>query len=257
MNDRGNRVWKGSELRLAREHRREHVRHLVARKRAMTRQHLEEDNPEGPNVGALVDGFPLRLLGAHVRGGAKDEAHLGHRRRGDRRREREAAATAHSRRGVDRLGQSEVEHLHRPARRQLDVGGFQVAVDDPCAVRGLERIADLFGGMKRLVDRQWPLRDPIRQRGALDELEHQRLRIGGIFQTVDPADVGMVERGQHLRFAAEPRQPVGIVREGFGKDLQRDIPTELRIPGSIHFAHAALANQGSDLIRAKARTGSQ
>ena len=39
-------------------------------------EHLVEDDAEGPDVGALVDGLALRLLRRHVGGGADDHSHL-------------------------------------------------------------------------------------------------------------------------------------------------------------------------------------
>jgi hypothetical protein len=37
----------------------------------------------------------------------------------------------------------------------------------------------------------------------------------------------MVERGQDLRLATEPVQPVGIVSEGRRQDLQRNFATQV------------------------------
>ena len=44
-------------------------------------------------------------------------------------------------------------------------------------------------------------------------------------------DVRMIERGQHLRFPLEACQPLGVVDEGFRKDLQRNIAVELGVTG--------------------------
>ena len=41
------------------------------------------------------------------------------------------------------LGQAEVEHLHRPAARQEDVGRLDVAMQDAFGVRRVERVGDL------------------------------------------------------------------------------------------------------------------
>src|SRR5262245_45147158 len=58
----------------------------------------------------------------------------------------------------------------------------------------------------------------------------------------------MIERRQSLRLALEPREPIGIVREHFGQDLQRDVPPELGIPGAIDLAHTTRAKGGRNLI---------
>ena len=53
---------------------------------------------------------------------------------------------------------------------------------------------------------------------------------------------GMIERGEHLRFACEPREPVGVAGERVGQDLERDIAIELRVARAIHLAHPARAD---------------
>ena len=44
----------------------------------------------------------------------------------------------------------------------------------------------------------------------------------------------MVQRGEDLRLPLEPREPVGISREGFGQDLQGYIAPKLGVFGPIH-----------------------
>ena len=65
----------------------------------------------------------------------------------------------------------------------------------------------------------------------------------------------MIERGQHLRFALEPGQPLRVVDEGVGEDLQRDITVELRVPGFVDLPHAARADGGEDFVGAEGGAG--
>ena len=44
---------------------------------------------------------------------------------------------------LDGLGEAEVEHFHGSVRRDLDVRGLQVAVNDAFVVRDFERVGDL------------------------------------------------------------------------------------------------------------------
>src|SRR4030095_7555228 len=67
-------------------------------------------------------------------------------------------------------------------------------------------------------------------------------RSSGFLQPVDRADVGVVERGQDLRLALEPRQSVRIENEISRKKFDRDVPIQLRIAGAINFAHSAFAH---------------
>ena len=46
---------------------------------------------------------------------------------------------------VHRLGEAEVEDLHGAVGADLDVRGFEIAVDDPLLVGGLEGLGDLPG----------------------------------------------------------------------------------------------------------------
>ena len=65
----------------------------------------------------------------------------------------------------------------------------------------------------------------------------------------------MIQSGEELRLALKPRDALGLVLERVGKQLQRDIATELRVTRAIHFAHPAGANRGDDLVRAQPATG--
>ena len=68
---------------------------------------------------------------------------------------------------------------------------------------------------------------------------------------MDLRDVRMVERREDLRFALEPGQAIRIGGESFRQDLQGDIAVELRVVRPLHFAHAAFANLGGDLVVAE------
>jgi len=57
-------------------------------------------------------------------------------------------------RRLERLGQPEVQHLHRAVGSHLHVGRLQIAVDDALLVRRLERIGNLLRDREGLVDRQ-------------------------------------------------------------------------------------------------------
>jgi hypothetical protein len=65
---------------------------------------------------------------------------------------------------------------------------------------------------------------------------------------VDLGYVRMVQRGEDLRFTPEARHALRIVREAGGQDLQRDVASELRVPGAIHLAYAPLAEGCDDVV---------
>ena len=76
---------------------------------------------------------------------------------------------------LGQLGETEIEHLDRAVGGDLDVGGFEVAMDDALPVRGFERFGNLSGDGHRLVDAAGgPRVTLVGERRALDQLEDQR-----------------------------------------------------------------------------------
>ena len=98
----------------------------VADERRPSGDHLVQHAAERVDVGAAVDGLPLRLLGRQVRRGPE-----------------------HRRGLLDRLlrvadpRDAEVRDLHVARRGDHDVAGLDVAVDDALVVRGGERVGDV------------------------------------------------------------------------------------------------------------------
>ena len=91
-----------------------------------------------------------------------------------------------------------------PSGRTLMFAGFRSRWTMPCCVRGLERLGDLArdrAALRRSAAGR--RRDAIGERRPVDELEHERGRAVGFLEPVNAADVRVVERRQHLRFAAE------------------------------------------------------
>ena len=58
----------------------------------------------------------------------------------------------------------------------------------------------------------------------------------------------MIQRGEHTRFAFEPRQAIGIASEGFGEKLDGDAPAQLLVGRLIDIAHPAGTQVGRDLL---------
>lgn len=53
----------------------------------------------------------------------------------------------------ERFRKPTVHDFHRAVALDIDVGGFEIAVDDPLLVRGFERLGNLRGNQQRLVAR--------------------------------------------------------------------------------------------------------
>ena len=160
----------------------------------------------------------------------------------------ESARFAGSPGGLNRLGQSEVEHLDGAVGPDLDVRRFQIAMNDPRVVRGFEGIDDLPGDSEGVGDGQRTARDQGRQVIAAHQLHDEIGRACRRARVVDVRDVGMIERGQRLGLALEPGEPVGISGKGLRQDLQRHIAIQLRVVGAIDLAHATRAEPLHNLV---------
>src|SRR5207247_3564838 len=123
-----------------------------------------------------------------------------------------------------KLRQAEVDHLHHALIGRMrrvdgcalkdDVGGLQIAMDDRLLVRGFERVSNLPCDSKGFGDGEprWSTKPPG-ERLPFDELEHQAVQPGTLLDTVDGADVRMVERCQQPRLAIEPSPTICVSDE--------------------------------------------
>ena len=148
-----------------------------------------------------------------------------------------------------RLGEAEVEDLHRAVGADSDVGRLQVAVNDALVMRGFERVGNLFRNRQRVGKRHRTARDERRQVVTRDQLHDERKRGARVLEPIDSGDVRMIERGQDLRFAPKSGEPLRIGREEGGKDFERDLAIEFGIPGAIDLAHTAGPDSRQDFVR--------
>ena len=88
------------------------------------------------------------------------------------------------------------------------------------------------------------------RRLALHQFENQEPDAVGVLEPVDGADVGMIQRGEHSRFAFKAREPIGVARERLRQDLDGDVASKLRVVRPVHFAHAARTQEGLQAVPA-------
>jgi hypothetical protein len=209
---------------------------------AFAGEEFVEYNAEGEDVGAFVDGFTAGLFGAHVAGGAQDEAGGG----GGEGEGGGVVGIVVG--GLGDGGDAEVEDLYDAIGGAHYVGGFQVAVDDAFFVGGFEGGGDLAGCIERFLFRQ-----RATDGFALDELHDQRGAFGGFFEAVDLGDVGVVQRGEDFGFAGEAGEAFGVAGELGWEELDGYFAIESGVAGAPDFAHAAGADGAEDLIGADFR----
>jgi hypothetical protein len=111
---------------------------------------------------------------------------------------------------------------------------------DAFVVRVLERVNELVDDQLFLVQRKRPA-----QRLTFHQLHHDRI----LFDTIDGRDIGMIERGEHLRLAREPCHAIGILGEGFENDFDCHFAIQLGVGGAPYLAHAASTEGRKDLVR--------
>jgi hypothetical protein len=69
-----------------------------------------------------------------------------------------------------------------------------------------------------------------------------------MMQPVDDGYVGMAQGGEQLRFTLEARQPLGVLTEQLGKDLDGDAAVERGVGGLPDHAHASLPDRLEEAV---------
>ena len=162
---------------------------VLAMERPPPAEQLVQHRAETEDVRPRIERLALGLLRSHVR------------RRAHHRADRRAV----DRRGIvgagRLLGQSEIEQLDRSFRGHHDVGGFQIAMHDAFAMRGIQRFRDLHRQPHGVVDVHAAL-----ERLPFDVFEHQVIRP----DVEDLADVRMIQRGNRARFLLKARAVLAL-----------------------------------------------
>ena len=199
--------------------------------RRLAREHLIQHNAKRILVGRGGDVLGLTLLGAHVRRGSDRGADL---------RETRLARN---------LGDAEVRDNRVALVIQQDVGGLDVAMHHPPAVRITQGAGNLGEPHLHYGDRQWPvLPDHGLERRAGHILHHKVLELVGFFDGVDRDDVRMIEGSHRDRFAMEALDHARGEHEAWRHDLDRDTPVELDLAREKHSGHAAEAEGAADFV---------
>ena len=87
----------------------------------------------------------------------------------------------------------------------------------------------------------------------MDKFHDQRERTRCFLDAVNLRDVLVVQCRKQLRFALESPEPFEICREHGRKNLDRDVPVQPRVAGTIGLAHATNTELAHDLVLVYAR----
>ena len=225
----------------------------VAAERGPARHHLVQDQAQRELIGAVIDAAPGGLLGRHVLERAQERP-----RAGPVPRERLAGLEVlQQRRGQD-LGQTEVEDLQRPIRRDHQVFRLEVSVHDAGAMRLGQAVGELRAEVHHLGDREGPWTEPLPDGLALHQLHHHVVRAldaRGLAHVVDVDDVRMVQGGGGARLAVEAVQQLGV--RARTQDLDGHGPAQAGVARAVHLAHGPGSEAADHLVGADARAGRQ
>ena len=95
----------------------------------------------------------------------------------------------------------------------------------------------------------------VGERLARDKFHNEGVDALRLLDTVNGGNVRVTECCKRLRFALEPRQPIGILRERFGQNFNSNLSTEVRVARAIDLAHTASADGRLNLVGSEASTG--
>src|SRR5262245_2410029 len=121
-------------------------------------------------------------------------------------------------------------------------------MNDTLLMSGLECLRNLMRNLERFFRGNRSAFDALGQRFAFDKLHHQEVAAINFLYAVNRCDIRMIQGCQDAGFTLESRNTIGIVAERFGKELDRDTTSQLRIGSLIDIAHSAGSDVTSDLV---------
>src|SRR6185437_11474797 len=90
------------------------------------------------------------------------------------------------------LGQSKVQDLGASAISYKNIGGLDVAMNDPSSMRSVERIRNLNRNIQKLLVGEGPGQKPRRERLAFQQFHYDKRLAFMLVHFVDGADVFVI-----------------------------------------------------------------
>ena len=113
---------------------------------------------------------------------------------------------------------------------------LQIPVDDPLAVRLVQRIRDLDGDLQRLFQRQRPFLQPLGQRLPVEILHDPEVDPVLRADVMEGADVRVVQGGDGAGFALEPLLQVRVIGDMLGQHLDGNGAVQAGVAGLVDLA---------------------
>src|SRR5262245_5998101 len=121
-------------------------------------------------------------------------------------------------------------------------------MNDSFLVRRFERIRDLLSNLERLLDRNRSSLEAFLQSFAFDKFHDEEVPAVGLIQTMQRRNVCVIQGSKHPGFPLKPGHALRVTSKLFGKKLDGNRPSKLRIDSLIHLAHTARSKAPSDLV---------
>ena len=120
--------------------------------------------------------------------------------------------------------------------------GLRSRWDDALFVCGFERFGNLLREWQRLLLRDWAANESLCEILALDHFKDQKTLVVDVLETVNGADVRVIERGQDAGLTLEAGKPFRIGCQRLRQELEGDVAPEAGVVGAKDLAHAALTD---------------
>ena len=208
-----------------------HGKRGFALERSIASNGLVEDTTQRIHIRTCVRILAAGLLRRQVLRGTNHGRSLRHRRGGI----------------IQRAGDAEVHHLHHSGVGEHNIRRFDIAVDDPSIVAGLQsrthRLQNLGGFVRAhrpVVTQQIPQRRTVNT--LHDNVRNADTINGFLAGVVDRHDIWVVQLRRVAGFATEALTEVHIPRHFGTQHLHRYIAAQQRILRRVHVGHAAAAD---------------
>jgi len=154
------------------------------------------------------------------------------------------------RRSIRRLNlrEAEVQDLGLPAFGDEDVGGLDVAVNDPLGVRRIQSIGKLDAKLLNLLRFNGLRGDAVFERLSFEKLHRDEGLALVLVDVVDGADVGVVEGGGGASLALEAFLCLVAGEQPLGQELERHLAAEAGVFGLVDHTHPPAAELLEDAV---------
>jgi len=153
--------------------------------------------------------------------------------------------------GTGQLSQTEIQHLHLPARRKKNIRRLDVTMDDSLGMRGIERVGELYRNVEQAVGWQRAGVKLLIEVLSLEQFHRdERLHVLALcfFDRVDRTNIRMIQRRCGARLQQKTIERVLIARQLRRQELQRNFASEVQVFRLVHHSHATAAQLTRDAI---------